>query len=982
MKTYVLGVPTKNTDELNWLKPLTRYLLSIYGESHEYQQDIASFNKLRRDLKGVNGDTTGLKLYFKYYSQLELLDLRIPFSQIQSSKLQFVWYDAFQRTVSHKQTALPFEKANVLFNLASIITRFACQKYEDALSSSEGEAEGIKEVLQLFQQAAGIYEFISENFLHAPSNDLGQSTLLFFKRFLLAQAQEVFVLRVITGDLEQQKNSLIAKLCASAGEHYHECFKMIDSAVPESVSTSEFDLIDDVEQEDELEAIVDEPYDPNSKPSNKITIKLDGLWTALIQFKATYYKSLSYYFNGLQLEATNKFGDAIAYVTKSQDILNEIRSTTLKQISASNIEAVFDVLDNYKFNKDALAIKLAELTKDNDLIYHDPIPSLVTLPAVKALDSTKVIPMKEILLFNETTAHSYENFLKNVVPIDTHELLSLYSEEKSQFLRNELDMVDVSNEELSSVLEYLKMPKAVTGLKDIINDNEVDSNQLTSSTIDSSTVAKVSEISQNYNQDESNKAKIIDTRKKIYSALTAIESKSNSIVGSKYRDDIINVKKSLYEMTTSDDRLFKLINVENNELYSIIAKGPQSPQFKNLFEVPNSKLSAVQEEVSLLDIVDTPVKPKDDLQSQIKVVEDILYDLNVIKSNKGKLVDTLKQEIHNDDISDIIVLNSKVKTTTEIKNVIFPEELKKFEPYATELDKLIENQKKFIDNLQSQWAKLSSNPKIKEIQSSKAFKDTLFKDQIQRINTFYDNNWKAYSLGLKRGTEVYEKLLTFVQNLQSQIENDQGEDLSDRFRNISIAPSATGGSYHQSPSLQFPPPPQRQGSQNYFPQASGNHIPTQYSGNSAHNGSPYHGDPFPQPQLHRTLTSSTHSGYERPPPSLPPKQPQQYAPQQYHQPPQQFQQSYQQPPQQQQYQQPPQQQQYQQPPQQQYQQQYQQYQSAPQSAYGYQPQPPARPPQQPQSEGQFKAPGRTESNLIYDQPSTYNPDMYNFFSQK
>lgn len=946
MKTYVLAVPSKTMEEFNWIPPLNNYLMSIYGKDHDYEQDLAGFNKLRQDIKGVNADKTGIKIYFKYYSQLELLDLRVPVGRLTGKKSSFVWYDAFLKSISHKQHSLPFEKANVLFNMASILTKAARNKYDESQrSNSNNEAEDYtKETLQLLQQAAGIYEFISENFLHAPSDDLSQSTLRFLKKLMLAQAQEIFVLKAISGDLEQKKNSLISKLCMSTSNHYQECAKMIDiHNARESNSTSDFSIVDDADddEDDELEGIVDPQYNPTANES-KITVKLDSSWTALINFKQTYYKSLAYYFNGLHLESSRKYGDSIAYITKASDILNEISSVTLKQISKAGNESALEVLDNYKYHKDALAIKLADLNKDNDLIYHEIVPSLTTLPEIKPLDSAKSIPLNKIDLFNEINEHNYENFLKNVVPIDIHELLSYYSEEKSQFLRNELDMVDVSNEELASVLEYLKLPKAIINLKEMINEGSSYKGS-ESSTIDGQTVQKVNEIASNFSTDSANKEKIVSVRKRIYSVISEIESEMNKKMSSAYKEEVIKLKKSLYDATTSDEKLFGLIGIDNNQLYNILSKGSNSKEFKSLFESDTGNGSkSADNEISLLDM-DIPKSSNDIFEDRIKSIEEILYDLNVIKANKQKLVDTLKTEIHNDDISDILILNSKIKTSNEIKNVIFPEELKKFDPYAQELDKLLEKQKLFINNLREQWETLTSNPKVKEIQSSKVFKDTLMKDQITRINQFYNDHWKKYTVGLKRGGEFYDQLLNYAMSVRDKVMNEQSSDnFSDRFANMNLSAHSTGTQYHQAPP--GVPPQNFQGYQQ-----------NQY---------------FQQPMLNRSLTSSSSGipSYDRPapmipgqgsgpaPPGLPPKfptnQPQSYQPQHIHQ---NCQPNYQQS--------------------QQYKTPYQ----PPNPQAGQQQYSPGTPPGVPFNPNA----SRNQSNLdlIYDQPSTYNPDMYNFFSK-
>ena len=86
MKTHLLVIPNKKTEEVNWVKPLNNYLLSIYGNTAQFKDDLYSFNKLRQDIRGVNADSTGLRLYYTYYSQLELIDLRVPFHDVNKSK--------------------------------------------------------------------------------------------------------------------------------------------------------------------------------------------------------------------------------------------------------------------------------------------------------------------------------------------------------------------------------------------------------------------------------------------------------------------------------------------------------------------------------------------------------------------------------------------------------------------------------------------------------------------------------------------------------------------------------------------------------------------------------------------------------------------------------------------------------------------------------------------------------------------------------
>ncbi|KAK6460719.1 BRO1-like domain-containing protein [Scheffersomyces coipomensis] len=1012
MKTFLLQVPTKKTDEVNWIKPLSNYLISVYGSTTDYIEDINAFNKLRQDIRGANADTTSIKLYYKYYSQVELLDLRIPFATVNKhKKINFEWFDAFQPSIVHKQGALPFEKANILFNLGALLSRLATLKYQESQKKATGtDDETTKEALQYFQQAAGIFQFLNENFLHAPSADLSQSTVKFLVKLMLAQAQEVFVLKVVTGDLEQKKNSLISKLCRSASAHYEECHNMLTYVPTHTSNFNDFTVVDSDEIEnnfldpsDESEAVATESVEDNTL---HVTARLDPSWVSTINFKYIYYKSLSYYFNGLHLESSRKYGEALAYFTKSQEILNEINSFWLKNIAKSGSGDSYEILDNYKYQKDAVAIKLADLTKDNDLIYHEIIPSLVTLPDIKPMDSTKVIPINQNTVFQEVNEYNYGNFLTNVVPINIHELSSFYSEEKSQFLRNELDAVDVSNEETTSALEFLKLPKSLVTIKELIINNEKSEKSGDDSHIDPTLLGIANEIQQEASNDSFNKDKIVQIRKQIYEVITESEGAlghqfSDALV--KFKDDVLRLKKSLYDATNSDNQLFGLINSDNLGLYSILQKGPNSTEFKQLFKSESSgskSTTSASAGLSLLDMDESQLEdPNVAIHKQIKTVEDLLHDINVVKTNKMKLVDTLKKEIHSDDISDILILNSKIKSSNEIKSLIFPEELKKFQPYNEELDKLIDKERTFINDLKSEWEKLSTNPKIKSVQNLKTFSDVLIKDQTEKITKFYNENWKRYSTGLKKGSKFYNDLLNYAISLKQQIYGEvnrlssrppppptqpvsRQSSLTQGFNNLSLGTQYSGSDYGYQRQPQAPiqqEAPRRPSgvsnpgsyNQNY------NNSPSPSVGNSGTTN--YFESQYPQPQLYNTPTTdsygqapksqapppppqnqqsynqmyqtptyggasnnSTGGGYSRPAPQLPPQLP-----------PKQYQGQPQYPPQGQLSQQP---------------------------SY-HQQAPPPPPPQQQQSP--FAGNGinnNSGSNLIYDQPSTYQPNMYNFFS--
>lgn len=86
-----IHVPLKRTDEVDWATPLRRYIQTAYQEDPEkYAEEANTIHRLRQDMRGAGKDTTGRDLLYRYYGQLELLDLRFPVDE-NHIKVSFTW---------------------------------------------------------------------------------------------------------------------------------------------------------------------------------------------------------------------------------------------------------------------------------------------------------------------------------------------------------------------------------------------------------------------------------------------------------------------------------------------------------------------------------------------------------------------------------------------------------------------------------------------------------------------------------------------------------------------------------------------------------------------------------------------------------------------------------------------------------------------------------------------------------------------------
>ena len=97
----MISSPLKQTNEIDWIYPLKNYIRQTYGDDPErYAEECNTLNRLRQDMRGAGKDSTaGRDLLYRYYGQLELLDLRFPVDE-NHIKISFTWYELMTRKVS------------------------------------------------------------------------------------------------------------------------------------------------------------------------------------------------------------------------------------------------------------------------------------------------------------------------------------------------------------------------------------------------------------------------------------------------------------------------------------------------------------------------------------------------------------------------------------------------------------------------------------------------------------------------------------------------------------------------------------------------------------------------------------------------------------------------------------------------------------------------------------------------------------------
>lgn len=331
-------------------------------------------------------------------------------------------FDAF----THKPTSqysLAYEKASIIFNISAVLSCHAAHqnRFDDT---------GLKTAYHSFQAAAGMFTYINENFLHAPSTDLSRDTVKTLIGVMLAQGQEVFLEKQI---VDHKKVGLLAKLASQAAYLYTQAVE----GVSENVTRGVFDKI----------------------------------WLSVVRIKASYLSSLAQYYQAMADDDANSHGTAIARLqiaeVEGRDALRLSNSFPSSVPPNSNLssDSGSSLTEATKRHLATVQEKLASFNKDNDFIYHQSVPAEAGLSVIPKLPAAKAIPVSELYQGQDIQRIIGPDIFQKIVPMSITESASLYDEEKAKLVRAEAEAVETANGEMAASLDYLKLPSSLNVLK-------------------------------------------------------------------------------------------------------------------------------------------------------------------------------------------------------------------------------------------------------------------------------------------------------------------------------------------------------------------------------------------------------------------------------------------------------------------------------------------------------------------------------------
>lgn len=593
-----------------------------------------------------------------------------------------------------------------------------------------------------------MFTYINENFLHAPSTDLNRDTVKTLIHITLAQAQEIFIEKQAR---DGKKSSLLAKLAAQAQFLYSQAKEGLEA---ESVKNI---------------------FDPS--------------WLKMISVKAPHLSAVSECYQAMAEDEGNLPGSAIARLQLAEKAAKQAHTlakafpavpaptSNLGSDTASTLQAIT------KRQMELIQEKLSKLIKDNDFIYHQTVPAEASLVPVSKLPAAKANPVSELYQGQDIQRIIGPDIFQKIVPLSVTESASMYDEEKAKLIRSEADKVEQANGEMAASLDYLKLPNSLNVLKGGL-DQEL--------SVDPEferwckELADHEPFSRAFDQLQKDKAAVIDSLNKSTKQLDMEESvcekmrskygpdwtqQPSSRLTSTLRSDIKNYRDTVDEATKSDNQLSGTARQFESDFDEMRTAGERD-EADVLYQQAMVRLGSSSRskgksssEGTLLDEVYDEGGPT--IAEQIAKVEDLLKKLNLVKRERMQVLKDLKEKMHNDDISHVLILNKKSIGNQE--NQLFEAELEKFRSHQNRLISTVHKQSSLLKELTKTFGDLLQD---KRIRSDQQKYESIQKGR-SNLMTKYKRVHNAHAdliHGLMRAQSFYSEMKESVDSLEKNVE--------------------------------------------------------------------------------------------------------------------------------------------------------------------------------------------------------------------
>ncbi|KAJ3272917.1 pH-response regulator protein palA/rim20 [Terramyces sp. JEL0728] len=730
----MLKIPFKKTEEISFAEPLKSAILNIFNEDPSgYSDDFEALEALRQSIMepqvheaSANAHLTYIDINPSYYAQLHYLESKFIFNE-QNIKIFFTWGNAFGKKEFVSSHNIGFEKASVLFNLGAIY----CQLADQAGTTSE---EGIKKAASYYQQSAGAFQCILDN-LHAwDISSTANTQLNALSNLMLAQAQEVFLLKAIAGINVlipgKMREGTLAKLAMQVSTFYSISYEIASQ-----------------------------------------TSLFDKQWLCCMQAKQHHFSAVARYYKSIEVEAAGKYGEQVGWLqasVESSKAANE--KSIIKNLALPALETE---LKNFASTAE---IAFQKANKDNDKIYMEAVPAVASLEPLPPARMVNPTPIPELSVLS---AFITQPLFRNLVPLKIHQAASKYSYKKDQLIKSVVDKLSEGTGLAQSILASLRLPGSIEALEQPIGlpnsvlerSKEVREKggargvetmwaTLTKSAAQDWDILKecIALLDQEEKEDEQSRTThgaqwtrtpsstlTRNLRDKCYEYKTKIETadKSNEIVRGKIDTNIA---------------LIEYLGSSQKELEASI---PSSTQASTLaLKDPN-----------------------------LKVLKQNLDLLNQNIKSRADLIQRMKKLGENDDIGPALTQNAISNSPVE-ESILFEQQIKIYQSDVDVSDKLLADQEKLMDVITTAnktfMESRQTNAMIREREEALSNLDRAYKV------------FKDISGNLEEGVKFYNDLETALHKLRQQAQDFckgrsfDKQRLVQQFSNMSVSPAYPG----------------------------------------------------------------------------------------------------------------------------------------------------------------------------------------------
>jgi hypothetical protein len=387
--------------------------------------------------------------------------------------------------------------------------------------------------------------------------------------------------------------------------------------------------------------------------------------------------SLAQYFQALADNDANSHGVAISRLQLAESLAkdaNRVANSFPNSVPTnSNLssETGANLNEMVKRHLTSVQEKITEFIKDNDFIYHQPIPNEAALTAVPKLPAAKAIPVSELYQGQDIQRIIGPDIFQRIVPMSVTESASLYDEEKAKLIRAESERVEVANDEMAASLDYLKLPDSLNVLKGGTDQEMMVDEDFRQWCSELGGHSSFSSTFEELESDKSNIISILDQCQKKLDMEESVCEKMRSKYGADWtqqpssrltatlRSDIRNYRSAIDEAGTSDAQLYSSFRQYESDFDEMRSAG-ETDEADVLYQRALIKAGAARGngkgsgtpgigEESLLD--DDYDEGMPSVAEQIAAVEELLRKLNLVKRERAQVLKDLKEKVSGRNLS-------------------------------------------------------------------------------------------------------------------------------------------------------------------------------------------------------------------------------------------------------------------------------------------------------------------------------------------